>query len=143
MLTPPPTPKAAIVAPEPLPLQFQRLTDGLFFISESEAPLTVVQLAPTDDLAAALRADAHVPTDTPLREQPLEAIFAERVAPGEGAGKTDLRQAPTYAALLALLRTLHDAHAVRVGTDAPQTLYLIGRTPDGRWLGVRTTTVDT
>lgn len=143
MLPVPPAPESAIIAPEPLPAQLRRLTEGLLFISESEAPVVVVQLPPTADLPAALRALVHLPAATPLREQPLEAILAERAAPGEGAGRTDLRQAPTYAALLALLRTLPDARAFRLGAGAPYELFLLGRTPNGGWVGVRTTTVDT
>lgn len=126
-----------------LALALRRLTEGLLFISESEASLHVVQLPAAADLLAAIRA-AHAPADQPLREQPLEEIFFERVAPSEGSGEIDIRQAPAYAALLAWLRTqLRDARAVRVGAGAPQELYLIGRAPDGSWLGVRTTTVDT
>ncbi len=143
-MNPPPPPAAAIVAPEPLLLQLSRLVEGLLFISESEAPLSVVQLPAASDLPTAIRTAFHLPVNVSLREQPLEAIFAERVAPPEGAGAIDLQQAPAYGALLRLLRTaLRDARAVRVGAEAPQDLYLVGQLPDGRWLGVRTTTVDT
>ncbi len=137
-------PPPALVQPESPIAQLHRLTVGLIFISESEAPLTIVRVPPTESLAAALRAETHRPADTPVREQPLDEIFFERVAPGEGAGEIDVKQAPIYAALLAWLRKhVREARAVRVGAGAPQDLFLIGQTPDGSWLGVRTTTVDT
>lgn len=143
MLTPSPPPTEQVAPAAPNAAQLSRLIEGLLFISESEAPLHVVQLPPAPDLAAAIHAVPAL-AGLPLREQPLEEIFFERVAPSEGSGDIDIRQAPAYAALLAWLRThVRDARAVRVGAGAPQELYLIGRTPDGGWLGVRTTTVDT
>ncbi len=141
-----PVPPSETVAHEASSQQLRRLIDGLLFISETEAPLQVVQLsaASAADVAAAVRAAAHVSADALVREQPLDDVLEERSNPPEGAGPTDIRQAPAYAALLKWLQThVSEARAFRVGVEAPQELFLIGKAADGSWIGVRTTTVDT
>jgi hypothetical protein len=85
-----------------------------------------------------------VPDAETVSQQPLEDILSERAHPPEGAGATDRQQGPAYGQLLHILQTrFQSAKAYRVGHGAPQTLYLIGQAPDGSWIGVKTTTVDT
>ncbi len=83
-----------------------------------------------------VRRRGHHRASAPAAEQALD----EFLAPLEG--DADASRAAGYRALATVVRDqLSDAIAVRVGSGKV-TLYVVGRTPDGAWAGVRTTAVD-
>jgi hypothetical protein len=84
-----------------------------------------------------VRRRGHHRASAPVAEQALD----EFLAPLEG--DPDAGRAAGYRALAAAVRDqLSDAIAVRVGSGKV-TLYVVGRTPDGAWAGVRTAAVET
>jgi hypothetical protein len=106
------------------------------FLSESEAPFTVVELPKEAILPDALRELAHLPTDAAAEEWTITDLLTPFTSPEQP-------DAARYQALLTFLETkLTRAAAYKLGA-VKKSVFFIGRQPDKSWLGVQTEAVET
>jgi hypothetical protein len=125
--------------------ELERLSNGLLFVSELDAPLTVVTwprpgTRPTPRRLAALVGEPH----PELAEQvTVDAFFraALRVEPAPTA--EDVFAARRYAALVQFLKSrLTDLQVYRFGRTTIRS-YVVGVAPNGDWLGLTTNQTET
>ena len=134
----------ALVTAEEGSTRLEALVAGLLFVSESDSPLRVVQLGPSPDLdvPTLLRALGK-PITTPITQQPLSALFDRTVQDQPWHGPSEHATVERYRALTSFLTSALEAVRVfRIGQIEVE-VYALGRTSDGRWLGVATTLVET
>lgn len=114
--------------------ELRAATDGLYYPSESDAPFEWFDWPATAGRTARAAVAGHEPAGARIEEQSPDAFF-EPLADGEDADR--------FARLRTLLeRRVADQTVVRAG-EVRVNIYLIGRTRDGGWVGVRTTAIET
>ncbi|WP_048922065.1 nuclease A inhibitor family protein [Rufibacter radiotolerans] len=122
--------------------ELAQAAQGLLFISESEAPLEPFTLpagTPAETEASFLEAMGH--TGQPVKQVELPYFFRNMVRPSEDPAEQ--ATAARYQALQTWLQTnLQDVKVYRVGQIEIQA-YIIGKAPDGTWLGLKTTLIET
>lgn len=108
---------------------------GLRYTSETDAPLEPFVWDTAGALTdAVLRKQAGVGADEPVEADTLDNFF--RLVPPEDK--------PQFDKLAQALRAqLSDVKVYRVGGDAEKTAYIVGKTPAGKWAGLKTTVVET
>ncbi|GAB3824846.1 nuclease A inhibitor family protein [Hymenobacter jeollabukensis] len=124
--------------------QLRQLTEGLYFVSESDAPLTVVSYqAPSGALdAKELLKLLNQPADTPVQEQELTYFLRNHTADDGVLGNVDL--ANRYKALQMFLKQeLEDVKVYRIGKGPQLEAYALGKTSGGKLAGFKTTLVET
>ena len=108
--------------------QLKRATAGLLYMSESDYPFEVIQWQEMPEVTSPfIRSLTGESEDSPIHELEVENFLtAER-----------------YKNVVNVLRTnLSNAKAYKVGRiNIP--VYVVGRSPSGRWLGVSTRVVQT
>ncbi|APR86655.1 sugar-non-specific nuclease inhibitor [Minicystis rosea] len=117
---------------------------GLSYPSERDAPLLPCRFAGSDTpTSASVLAAAGKPEGTPVELRTLEDFFEGLTDAGEEASFAERTEAEQWQALMMTLqRELDDVRVYwigRVDVDA----YVLGRTPSGTWLGLRTHAVET
>jgi hypothetical protein len=125
----------------------QELADaarGLLFMSESDYPVEVVRWRNVPDVTPEyLRALAGEDSSAPVEAVSVEQFFRAMASEPGWKGAAEVAAARRYQKLLRLLREwLADVKAYRVGT-INVAVYVVGRGPDGDWLGVSTRVVET
>jgi hypothetical protein len=121
------------------------LTDGLMFVSERDAPLTVLAWArpggrPTARGLAALVGEPHPELAEPLT---VERFFRAAVRVGPGQSAEERAEAGRYGALVQFLRSrLTDARVFRFGR-LTMRVYVVGVAPNGDWIGLATSQTQT
>lgn len=119
------------------------LIAGLLFLSESEAPLTVVTLPKEAILPDALRALAGLPADAPAEEWAVNDLLEPLATALPDADDFTREQATGFRAVLDFLeQQLQRAVAYKLG-EIRKPLFFIGRQPDRSWLAVQTEAVET
>lgn len=143
------SPDAPLVAPPPAETkpsatpaastsadELRGFVTGLLFLSESEAPFTVVELPKDAILPDALRTMTSLPPDAPAEEWTVADILAPRLGP-------DDPDAARFRDLLTFLTTrLTRAVVYKLGS-VKKPVFFIGRQPDKSWLGLQTEAVET
>ncbi len=122
----------------------QKLTAGLQFVSESEAPLEAVSYAaPAGNLSnAALLAALGEPANTPVETVALTVFLRHHTADDGVLG--DVALANKYKALqMYLKQELDGTQVYRVGTGPQIRAYALGRTAAGRLAGFKTVLTET
>lgn len=123
--------------------ELRALTDGLLFLSESEAPLGVVMLAKDAILPDALRELVGLPADAPAEEWAVSDLLAPLAALPSAPDDAARHQAEGFGKVLDFLANrLQRAVAYKLG-ETEKAVFFIGRQPDRSWLGVRTQAVET
>ncbi len=108
---------------------------GLKFVSETEAPLEPFAWKAEGELTEdAVRKQAKADPDTPVEAMTLEDFF--RAAPPEDKPKFD-RLAQALKGLLSGVKVY------KVGEEGEKEAYIVGKTADGQWAGLKTTVVET
>ena len=134
----------AVVSTEEGAARLGELITGLLFVSESDAPLRVIQLAASRDLdASTLLRALSKPVTTPVSEQPLSALFDRTVQDQPWHSPAERATVERYRALVDFLsHSLVNARVFRLGHIEVEA-YALGETSDGEWLGVATTLIET
>ncbi|WP_207433783.1 nuclease A inhibitor family protein [Sabulibacter ruber] len=119
-------------------------TQGLWFISETEAPLEPFALpvgtAVTDE--ASFLAAIKQP-DQPIEQVTLPYFFRNMVRTYPEQDAAQIAIAQRFLALQQWLETnLQEIRVYRVGQVQVQA-YVLGKAPDATWLGLKTTLVET
>jgi hypothetical protein len=114
-------------------LKLTQPSKGLRYTSETEADLTPWEnggeLTPER-----LRQRAGVAASTPVEETTLDSFF--RAVPSEDK--------PKFQKLAQVLKEqLSDIKVYKLGEEAEKEVYIVGKTADGRWAGLKTKVVET
>jgi len=123
----------------------QAAINGLTFPSESDEPFQVVTLGKSD---APLTDDKLLGMTQQPRQARLERVdagpfFGRLTIPQQNLGQVDPEMARRYSKLLEVLNThLTDIQVVKFG-QGEVAIYILGRTKDGQYAGVRTAATET
>ena len=134
----------ALVSAEQGVAELETLVLDLLFVSEADYPLTVTLLGaiPELDERRLLLALAK-PEGLPVTQRTLEEFFARAVEDQPWHGPRERSAVERYRALVRFLGTaLEQARVFRVGSIEVDA-YALGKTSDGRWLGVATKLIET
>jgi len=118
---------------------------GLLYRSESDEPLEVVcwpgNGSPLE--TGTLLGLIHKPLNAPVNTISLEDFFRDLTTEKDWYNEKELAIMRRFRKLERLLRTrLSEIRVFRVGT-VQVGIFIIGVTPEGNWLGVRTTSIET
>lgn len=112
----------------------KKASGGLLFPSESDAPLEPFAWPGEALTPERVRALAEEPAGTAVETTTLARLLA--TVPGEDRKKFQALQK-------ALVAQLSGIKVYKVGDEAEKTVYIVGKTADGRWAGLRTSVVET
>jgi hypothetical protein len=105
---------------------------GLVWVSDREAPFEAFSW-PTGPLSdAEVRQHAGVHPDTAVETMSLDDFLC--TVPGQ--------YKPKFDKLVAVLKQMPGVKVYKVGDQAGQKLFIVGRSFDGSWVGVKTTAVE-
>lgn len=124
--------------------QLEALTASLLFVSESDFPLTVTQVGNFGDLdEATLLATLGKPQSSAVERITVDDFFGYAAQDQPWHTAEERSVAARYRSLLEFFRTaLADARVFRIGVIEVDA-YALGRSSDGKWLGVATKLVET
>lgn len=117
---------------------------GLLVPSESDHPLEPFEWPGPGPLTpAALLAHLGLPPDTPVETRSVERFLGRLARRQEWMDASARASAARFGALQRLFRQrLSDVTVYRVGAIEVQ-VFTVGRDPDGRYVGLRTTVIET
>ena len=123
--------------------ELRAATEGLLFMSEGDYPFVCVvwpgASAPTPETVRLW----HGATDAPAETDSFERMFRAPTTEHPCITEEVRGRVRRYRALVALLReTLADIQVIRIG-GVCKTVYLLGRSPKGNWLGLKTQVIET
>jgi hypothetical protein len=124
------------VKKHPAVAALQKAARGLLFPSESEAELTPFLWKDGGDpmTEERLLELSGAEQGTPVAEMTLDDLF--RVVPKED-------RPPFDQLAKAIQEQLAEVKAYKVGEEAEKAVYIVGKTKDGQWAGLKTTVVET
>lgn len=128
--------------------ELKQLADGLEVQGETDAPLEPIELLELDtkDLSAAelLKAKGY-PANTKVEEQPLDQFFHQATIDQDWHGDEERATVKRFRALVEFLQqNLKQTRVLKVAiNDADFDVYIIGQTPDGHYLGLKTFVTET
>jgi hypothetical protein len=120
-------------------------TTDVDWVSESDAPFEVL-LWPDWPIVhcdvAALRAQIQAPQNAPIVQDTVEAFFQPAIVPQDWHGAAERSVIQQYEQILLMLQQhLTQLQLYRVG-QGEVTVYILGKTPAGHWLGLKTLVVE-
>ncbi|HEX8130439.1 MAG TPA: nuclease A inhibitor family protein [Pyrinomonadaceae bacterium] len=124
--------------------ELREATQGLLFMSESDYPFEVVRWEGVEEVSQEyLRRVAGVDRASPVEEQTVAYFFRMAAGEQEWKGASELASAKKYQTLVRLLEeNLKDVRVYRVGA-VNISVYVVGTSDEGNWLGVSTRLVET
>ena len=115
---------------------------GLLMMSEADYPFAALRLEGEID-EARLRELAGAAPDAPVKTQGLDEFFRAAASEPAWKGPEELATARRFQSLArALEENLADPRVYKVG-EINMPVYVLGRSPAGRWLGLSTRVVET
>lgn len=129
---------------EQLTAELRAAAEGLLYMSETDAPLEIVRWQGAQTLTHdLLRREAGKDADAPVEETTAAHVFRAATSEPEWKGEEELRTARRFQSLARLLEeNLAGLTAYRVG-QIDISIYLLGKTHEGNWLGLATRAVET
>jgi hypothetical protein len=129
---------------EQLCAELKEATRGLLFMSESDYAFEVVKWEGVEAMTPDyLRKTSASEASAPVEVRTLADFFHSAAGEQEWKGEAELALAKRYQALVRLLEeNLKDVKVYRVGS-INIGVYVVGRSNEGRWIGVSTRTVET
>jgi hypothetical protein len=129
---------------DPIVAQLQEASNGLLFLSETDAPFEVISWQAQGDLTPGklLQLTNH-PPNTPVELGTVDEFFATATAQEDWHDREERETAKRFQNLASILKqNLSQLQVYRVGSihiDA----YIVGATPSGDWMGLSTKLVET
>jgi hypothetical protein len=120
-------------------------TKGLLYTSESDEPFEVFEWKTEEGQLQEERLLelAGETKDIPVKSVPLDEFFADLTKEQDWHGVEEKTAVERYRTLLSVMQNqVSDAKVFRVG-EVEVSIYVVGRTEDGGWVGVKTTAVET
>lgn len=129
---------------EQLSAELNTATQGLLWMSESDYPFESVRIEePSEITSDFLRRLSGVEPSTPVETLSAQEFFLRAVSEPEWKSAEELTTARRFQSLLRLLEeNLSDVKVYRVGT-INMAVYVLGRSPSGSLLGLKTRVVET
>ena len=129
---------------EQLKAEFSAATDGLLFMSETDAPFEIGIVPQGADLSDdSLRRMAGKSPDAPVEQRALADFFRASMKEHEGQNETGRAIAARFRKLYSLIESeLSDVRVFRIGEINIAAL-VVGRAPSGNFLTLRTGLVET
>lgn len=123
---------------------FQKATEGLLFMSESDYPWDVLYWRLPGGNPSAARVAALAGEDANVvEERSLEAFFDGAATPQDWHSEEDLLTVQRYQKLIVLLKSkLRSLKVYRFGSIQIHA-YVVGVTSAGNWVALRTTQIET
>ena len=113
----------------------KKASKGLQFVSETEAPFEVFRWQDRNELTQdRMRQLTAAGASTPVEAMSLDDFF--RAVPSED--KVNFQKLEK-----ALKDQLAGVQVYKLGGEAEKQVYIVGKTPDGQWAGLKTTVVET
>lgn len=124
--------------------ELEAASEGLLFMSESDYPFEIARAEGSTEISPAmLRHLASASPDADVETQSLEDFFRRAVAEADWHGERERLLAKRYQSLLVLLReNLTEPRVYRVGRTNI-SVYILGKSFEGNWLGLATRVVET
>ena len=124
--------------------ELKRATEGLLFMSEADYPFEIVRLEGTVELSQQyLRELGGAKADAPVQSKTVDEFFRAAVSEPEWKKGEELAVARRYQSLLRLLKeNLTELSVYRIG-QIKMHVFILGRSGEGNWIGVRTRIVET
>ena len=125
--------------------ELERLTEGLLFVSELDAPLTVITWPrptgrPTASHLASLVGEPHPEL---VEQVSVDRFFRASLSVGPGQTAEDGLLVRRYTELLRFLKSrLNDVQVFRFGRITIRA-YVVGVAPNGDWIGLATNQTET
>ena len=137
------TTTATATSPDPAVAQLRQLTQGLYYVSESDAPLEVVSYPkPAEVDKECILKLAGLPPDTPYEAQDLLYFLRNHTA--DDGVLQDPALANRYKALQVFMKQELDGTAVyRLGSSPRIQAYALGQTAGGELAGFKTVLTET
>lgn len=131
-------------APPSLIARIEDVCDGLVYVSETDAPVVPFDAGrPADASAKGPASVLKLASGEKMTEVPFGSWFARQTEIKDWFGEIETSRAKKFLELKDLLEeNLSDLRVYRAGSIRID-IYIIGRSPDGRVLGVRTHAVET
>jgi hypothetical protein len=124
--------------------ELKQLTEGLLFMSESEYPFEIVYWKGLPQMTSqSLRLLTGAAEDTPVETVSVEEFFLVATSEDDWRADAGREEARRYVKLVGVLKeNLSDLTVYRVG-KINISVYVVGRTLTGNWLGLSTRVVET
>lgn len=124
--------------------KFQELVEGLYIMSETDAPLKPIDWKNIDCVDEdIIRKKAKQKADVPIEQWNIDDFFANRIiiqdwqSPEEKAAVVRLQQVVS-----SLKEDLTDTNVWKIG-EAKKDVFIIGKKADGHYAGLKTYVVET
>jgi hypothetical protein len=131
--------------PNEIETALQQATKGLLYESETDAPFEVFHWpdkAPSLDAKKVLQLSGHKPKD-PVQVLALDDFFKNLTEEQSWQGAEEKADVRKYRNLLGIIKEkLSDPQVFRVGRIQVD-IFIVGKTPQGDWMGVKTKAVET
>jgi hypothetical protein len=124
--------------------ELKRAAEGLLFMSEADYPFEIVRLErtvePNDER---LRVLGGAAADAPVETRSLDEFFRAAVAEPDWKKGEELATARRFKSLVRLLKeSLSETRVYRIG-EINMAVFILGKSMEGNWLGLRTRVVET
>jgi Nuclease A inhibitor-like protein len=122
-----------------------KASTGLRYQSESDEAFTTFtwKKAEGDLTKEKLLERARKPASSPVQEVPLEDFFKDLTTQQGWQGEEEKAALEKYRNLLKVLRqSLSDVKVFKVG-ETKVSVFIVGKTAEGDWAGLKTTAVET
>jgi hypothetical protein len=123
----------------------RQAADGLTYPSETDAPWAAFAWpdATGTPTADEVRRRGRLKPSAPVEEQSVDQLFQSLVEEQDWFGESEKAEAAKNRTLRdAVKNTLTETRVFRIGTRKV-TVYVVGRTKEGGWAGLKTTAVET
>jgi hypothetical protein len=131
--------------PDATAAALRKASQGLHYPSETDAPFQTFRWGKAEGRLTkkkVLQLGKHDP-DSPVEEVNLEDFFQDLTREQDWHGEEEKEDVQRYRALLEALREhLSGAKVFKVG-QAQKRVYIVGKTKEGDWAGLKTTAVET
>lgn len=128
--------------------QLTALSIGLLYMSESDFPLepfvwTQENFGDSEATPESLARFLKEPENTPIESPSPEVVWEPMTIEEEWFGEEEKEAARRFQALKAFINeTLTDLKAFKVG-EVEKAVYILGKTPEGDFAGIKTTVIET
>lgn len=122
-----------------------KASKGLLYPSETDEPFTTFSWKEAEGelTKEKLLQRARKPAGSPVREVPLRDFFKDLTTAQDWHGEEEKAAVEKYGNLLAVIRqNLSDVKVFKVGATKV-SVFIVGKTEEGDWAGLKTTAVET
>jgi hypothetical protein len=124
--------------------ELRKASEGLLFMSEIDHPFEIVRLGEEPELnEQLLREFAKASADDPVEQRGVDEFFRPAVSEPDWKTTEELALARRYQSLLRLLKdNLKEVRVYTVG-KINMPVFILGKSAEGNWLGLKTRIVET